>query len=96
MVHPNGYVYIDADVHQKYFAGVDAVIMLAREGKVWIMPVYNNASGGLLMKVRYRRGDRAVAAMDFLRQDRLEDGHERICPVSWDSGAAGLAIELNA
>ena len=48
----NGSVYLSASVVETYFRGIEAVIVLIRDGAVSILPVYQMAAGGCLLKMR--------------------------------------------
>ena len=95
VVFKNGNLYIDAPIYEKYFASVDAVILLNGDGKILILPVHSQSSGGNLLKIRNAKGDRCVSAVSFLRQNGFEDSFERICSVAWDNQSAALVADLN-
>lgn len=53
----NGSIYLDAGVVERYFKGIDAVVVLIREGELQILPVHQMAAGGCLLKICNAAGD---------------------------------------
>ncbi|MBL4756732.1 MAG: hypothetical protein JKY32_03555 [Rhizobiales bacterium] len=85
-----GSLYLGGDIYERYFAGLDAVILLRREGDLYIMPVRNTAGGGYLLKLMNKDGDRIINAMDFFREHGLDDFEEKKLHMFWDQTMAGL------
>jgi hydrogenase maturation protease len=86
-----GSLHIGRDLYERYFAGLESVILLSRGEDLLILPVRHAASGGYLLKVRNSRGDRVVVAADFLRDHGFDvDGEEAAFAVSWSTESAGL------
>lgn len=79
------------EIHDLYFAGLEAIILLRRDEDLLILPVRHAAAGGYLLKRRNGADDRVVTAPDFFRAHGLDDESEHILPVVWTTGAAGLA-----
>lgn len=90
----NGKIYIDHALYNTYYAGSGSVALIARQGKLVLMPVVSQAQGGLLCKIINAKGDRMVDAVDFLRRLELDLPEPINCPVSWSTELAGLLIEL--
>ena len=90
----SGSVYLDAAVADRYFGGVDAVVMLIREGELHILPVHQMAAGGCLLKWRNAAGDRVASAPDVFGAKGLEtwcaDGLEAV----WSAEKGALIIAL--
>jgi hypothetical protein len=59
------------------------------------MPVFSQASGGRLMKMRNTAGDRVITATDFLQQFDLSQQETKRFLASWDSQCAALFVDLN-
>jgi hydrogenase maturation protease len=89
-----GAVYLPADLAERYFAGIEGVILLWRDGHVVVMPVRHLAGGGYLLKQRNRQGDRVIHAADFFADHGLDGQSERHVPAVWRQNLAGLELEL--
>ncbi len=85
-----GSLYLSRGVYERYFAGLDAVILLRREDDLCILPVRNTAGGGYLLKLKNMAGDRIINAMDFFREHGREDFAEVAYPVFWDQDLSAL------
>jgi hypothetical protein len=85
-----GSLYLDRALYDRYFPGLEAVVLLRRDNGLLILPVRHAASGGYLLKLRNGAGDRVVSAPDFFREHGVEDGVEREIPVVWNTEQAGL------
>ena len=93
-----GSLRLGREVYNTYFAGLEAVILLPREGSLHILPVRHAGGGGYLLKVINAAGDRAVYAGDLLRQLGVDevylDGRaEATFAARWSSAAAALVVE---
>lgn len=89
-----GSIYLDRDLCELYFPGIEAVALLLREGCVYLMPLRGTAVGGLLLKHRNAHGDRVVHATEFLSQLGIgPDAAEKLVVVQWDSQCMGLRLE---
>lgn len=92
-----GSLLFDAALYERYFRGLDGVILLRRDGDLLILPVRHTAAGGYLMKLRSARGERVVTAVDFFRDNGLDDTDERRLRVGWSSDLSALvAIDVFA
>jgi len=85
-----GSLYISRALYDRYFAGVEAVILLGRGHDLRILPVRHAAAGGYLLKLRNSAGDRVVQAGDFFQAHGIGDEDELSIPVAWDGSVAGL------
>ena len=85
-----GSLYIGEEIYQRYFARLDAVILLERDGHLYIMPVRNTSGGGYLLKLKNSAGDRIINAMDFFRERGLDNFDTNKFEVTWDQDMAAL------
>ncbi|MGY4319077.1 hypothetical protein [Bradyrhizobium sp. JR3.5] len=90
-----GALYLSHETYDRYFAGLEAVILLRRENDLWIMPVRHAAAGGYLLKHRNSRGDRVVHAPDFLREHGVNENTALQLSVAW-STECGALIAVDA
>ncbi|MBS2005011.1 MAG: hypothetical protein JST44_26095 [Cyanobacteria bacterium SZAS LIN-5] len=91
----NGNLYVGRDLYKKFFSGIETIALLKRDTGFLVMPVFSQASGGRLLKMRNPAGDRVVTATDFLQEFNLAEQDERVFSATWDSSAAALFIDLN-
>lgn len=89
-----GSIYLSAAVCETYFRGLDAVIVIARDDDLHILPVRHMASGGCLLKVRNAAGDRVASAPDVFHDRGLEFWSQDGVPAAWSSEHSALVIEL--
>ena len=85
-----GGLHLSREVYDRYFPGLEAIILLRREDDLLILPVRHAAAGGYLLKLRNGAGDRVVNAPDFFRAQGIEDSVERELPVVWATESAAL------
>ena len=90
----NGNLYFDKELYETFFSGVDVIALLPVEGGFSVMPLFNNANGGRLLKLRNAKGDRVVSAPDFFRDRGIQDMDETHCPVRWNSETVSLFVAL--
>ncbi|MBI3699701.1 MAG: hypothetical protein HY242_04560 [Afipia sp.] len=86
----SGALYMTCDVYDRYFAGLETVILLRRDNDLCILPVRHAAAGGYLLKLRNKAGDRVVHAPDFFREYGIEDAVALELSVAWSSDRGGL------
>jgi hypothetical protein len=91
VVVKRGSVYLTRETCERYFAGLQSVILLRRDNDLVIMPVRHAAGGGYILKLRNSAGDRVVNAADFFRQNGIEDAVELQLQAFWCAEHAGLA-----
>jgi hypothetical protein len=89
-----GAIHLPAALAERYFAGIEGVILLRRDGRLLVLPVRQAAAGGYLLKWRNRQGDRVIHAADLLVEHGLDEAQEQIVPVAWRSDLAGLELQL--
>jgi hydrogenase maturation protease len=83
----DGYLRMGAAVARAHFPS-DALVVLDRDGEVWLLPLRGAASGGLILKQRTAAGDRSVLVREALRDD-LPVGRRR---GRWDAAQGALRI----
>ncbi len=89
-----GAVYLPAGLCARYFSGLDAVIVLIREGRLMVLPVMHMTAGGTLLKIRNARGDRVAAAPDVFDANGLSDFAAEDLPARWSAEDAALIVAL--
>jgi hypothetical protein len=87
-----GALHFSAGVYERYFAGLENVVLLRDVDRLIVMPVRHAAAGGSLIKIRNAKGDRSVTAADFLRDAGIEDSADMTLTASWDEGRAALIV----
>ena len=85
-----GALYVTSDIYDRYFAGLEAVILLRRDRDLCILPVRHAAAGGYLLKLRNKAGDRVVHAPDFFREHGIDDNIELELSAVWSRESAAL------
>jgi hypothetical protein len=85
-----GAIYLSCDVYDRYFAGLEAVILLRRGQDLCILPVRHAAAGGYLLKLRNKAGDRVVHAPDFFREHGIQENVSREWSVVWSAEQGAL------
>jgi len=85
-----GSLYLTAETCERYFHGLESVILIRREDDLLVLPVVNAASGGYLLKRRNAAGDRVVSAPDFFREHGVGDDVDRDLSSAWEAGSAAL------
>lgn len=85
-----GALYFAADVYERYFNGLDNVVLLRDGHDLIVLPVRNPSAGGYVIKLRTAAGDRAVQAADFFRDNGIEDQIELTLPAQWSDDRAAL------
>jgi hypothetical protein len=86
-----GALYLARDTYDRYFSGLETVILLRSDRDLCILPVRHAAAGGYLLKVRNRAGDRVVHAPDFFRECGIDDNASLEITVEW-SGERGALV----
>ncbi len=85
-----GSLYLGRAVYERYFTGLDAVVLLRRDDDLLILPVRHAASGGYLIKMRNAAGDRVISAPDFFREHGIDEAAELHLPIAWSTDNAAL------
>ncbi len=91
----NGNVYVEHELYTRFFSGIETIALLKCDSGFLLMPVFSQASGGRLLKMRNALGDRVVTATDFLQEFGLSDGGQGNYAATWDSQAAALFVDLS-
>ena len=91
-----GAVYLPAAVAETYFSGIDAVVLLIRDGALQILPVHRMAAGGCLLKVRNAAGDRVAATPDVFHANGLEAWAAEDLAARWSAAQGALVVDLPA
>jgi hypothetical protein len=86
----HGDIYLAREIYDRYFAGLEGVILLRRDRDLCILPVRHLAAGGYLLKLRNKAGDRVVNAPDFLREQGIDEKVALELPVVWSSEQGAL------
>ena len=89
-----GSIYLPVEVCDTYFRGLDAVIVLIREGALNILPVQQMRAGGYLLKIRNSSGDRVVSAPDVFFEHDLCDWEAADLSAAWSSESGALICPL--
>ncbi|AID34935.1 MULTISPECIES: hypothetical protein [Mesorhizobium] len=88
-----GGLYLSSATCDRYFAGLESVILLRRDDDLVILPVRHAASGGYLLKRRNGAGDRVVFAPDFFREHGIDDETVREFFAHWEPEQAALVAK---
>ncbi len=83
-------LYLSREIYERYFAGLQTVILLRQDDDLLIMPVLHAAAGGYLLKLRNSAGDRVVNAADFFRAQGVRDETELSLQVVWSTERGAL------
>ena len=86
----NGALHLSREVCERYFAGLETVILLRRDNDLCVLPVRHAAGGGYLLKVRNKAGDRVVHAPDFFREHNVDENVALELSVAWSTERGGL------
>ncbi len=89
-----GSVRLPADTARRYFGGIEAVVLLVRDGALLVLPVRRMEQGGCLLKLRNAAGDGVVSAPDMFVAHGLEGRSAEGLPATWSMADAGLRVPL--
>ncbi|MEQ8503900.1 MAG: hypothetical protein RIB80_01145 [Rhodospirillales bacterium] len=89
-----GKVYLSAALCETYFKGIEAVIVLIRDGCVHVLPVHQMAAGGCLLKVRNVQGDRVASAPDVFLANKMDDLERKDVPARWSTEDGALILQI--
>lgn len=78
--------------YDRFFSGVDSVVLLRDGATLLILPVMQAAAGGYLLKQRNLAGDRVAHAAGFFRENGIPDEVERESAAGWSGERAALII----
>ena len=85
-----GALYLSCEIYDRYFAGLEAVILIRRERDLCVLPVRHAAAGGYLLKLRNKVGDRVVHAPDFFREHGVDEDIALQLSVAWSTERGAL------
>ena len=85
----DGYVRLAAEVARQYFPD-DALVAVPRGRELWLLPLVGPEGGGLLLKQRNRRGDRAALIWEALADHRPVGKR----PAVWDAASGALRVDV--
>ena len=89
-----GAIYLPRAVVDTYFSGIEAVIVLIRDGELMVVPVHQATAGGCLLKVRNAAGDRVVQARDVFQDRDLLDFATDALAARWRADKGALCAAL--
>jgi hypothetical protein len=90
LVVRRGALHLTRQVYERFFDGLDNVVLLRDGGDLVVLPVRHQAAGGYVIKLRSGAGDRAVAAQDFFRDNGVDDDIQLTLSAEWDEARAAL------
>lgn len=79
--------------YDRFFPGVESVVLLRDGAALLILPVMQAAAGGTLLKQRNLAGDRVAHAAGFFRENGIPDEVERESAAEWSAERAALVVE---
>lgn len=85
-----GALHFTGEVYERYFSGLDNVVLLRDGDNLIVLPVRNPSAGGYVIKLKNSAGDRAVQAADFFRANGVEDHVEMTLPTTWSEERSAL------
>ncbi len=88
-----GGLYLDRAAYDRYFPGLETVILLRRNDDLLLLPARSAVAGGFMLKLRNAAGDRVVHAAEFFRAQGIEDHEERTFTFAWSAAGGGLVCE---
>ena len=84
-----GALHFTREVYERFFAGLDNVVLLRDGADLLVLPVRHQAAGGYVIKLRNAAGDRMVNAADFFRDNGIEDDIEMTLAGALERRACG-------
>ncbi len=86
------HVYIDAASFAARLGSVANIALLRDGDDLLIMPIFNAAAGGFLVKQVNARGDRAIHAADFFRLNGIDETNDQRFDAIWSDAWAGYMV----
>ena len=93
LVVRRGGLYLPGADCERFFPGVETVILLRRDDDLLLLPARGAVAGGFMLKLRNAAGDRVVHAAEFFRANGIEDHDERTFTFAWSQDRGGLVVE---
>ena len=88
----DGALYLPREIYDRYFAPLETVILLHRDGRINVLPVKRMATGGYFLKRRNAHGDRVIDAPDFFREQGFDDAAAISFAARWNAELSGLTL----
>lgn len=85
----HGYLVLSAETARTYFPA-DTILVLRRDRELWLIPTRGAAGGGMVLKQRNPRGDRAVLVREVLDDARIVGARAAF----WDARQGLLRVAL--
>lgn len=94
----HGSLRLPIATYERFFAGLDSVLLLPRGGDLLILPVQAAAGGGQLLKIVNAAGDRAVCGVELFRArgvdpELVEGFREARFEARWSAADAALIVD---
>lgn len=93
----SGYVRVSAELAARWFPG-DSLVAIRRGHELWLLPLVGHQAGGILLKQRNARGDRAALVWEALDAgtDAGETPPTGPRSARWDDGNGALRVDLRS
>lgn len=85
----HGYLVLSAEAARAYFPA-DTILVSRRDRELWLMPTRGAAAGGMVLKQRNARGDRAVLVREVLEDAQIVGARSAF----WDARHGTLRVAL--
>lgn len=86
----DGYLRLDVEVAAEFFPN-DALVAVRNGTELWLLPLVGPQGGGLLLKQRNPRGDRAALVWESLPEERPVGVREAV----WDDRHGALRVDVS-
>jgi hydrogenase maturation protease len=98
LVLRHGSLRLPLATYERFFAGLDSVLLLPRDNDLLILPVQAAAGGGQLLKIVNAAGDRAVSGVELFRargvDPELVEGFREVAyEARWSAADAALIVD---
>ncbi len=87
-----GALHMPGAIYERFFDGLENVVLLRDGNNLMILPVRYQAAGGYVIKLRSSAGDRSVAAADFFRDNGIDDDVQLTLAAAWSNERAALVV----
>lgn len=88
-----GSLHVPKEIYEQFFDANEGAVLFDRGERLDVLPV-SSTSGGVLVKQRNLRGDRAIDATEFLRTRGWDDWGEYVCDTRWDAELGALSLAM--
>jgi hypothetical protein len=87
-------IYLSREICDTFFPGISSVALVARDERLLVVPLIQDSSGGTLLKIRNRHGDRVIQAQEFFRDKGfVEDAQEQEIAAVWSAESAAMVLD---